>query len=124
MVISGIDQEETSKLKRKAEKKEANLKWVKKQKTDESTSQAYSAKSAKNDAESSTDADSAIVDEYIPESVKTTSKWNCQCQKMTTSLPSLTTACNWTGVSDRLAATLSISVVLDLGVVSPTDQSK
>jgi len=69
MVIGGIDQEETSKLKRIAEREEANLKRMKKQKTDESTSQGYSAKSAEDNTDSDIDIDCAIVDEYIPESV-------------------------------------------------------
>src|SRR6218665_3266569 len=42
MIIGGIDQKETSKLKRKAERQEANLKRMKKLKTDESKSQADS----------------------------------------------------------------------------------
>jgi len=74
MVIGSIDQEEMSKLKRIAEREEANLKRMKKQKTDESTSQGYSAKSAENNTDSDIDTDGATVDEYIPESVKTTPK--------------------------------------------------
>jgi len=61
---------------------------------------------------------------YIPQSVRTTSERNYQCQKVTTSLPLLTIACDWTGVSDRLAAILATSVLHDLAVVSPIDQSK
>jgi len=122
MEIGGTDQKETSKLKRKAEREEANLKRMKTQKTDESTSQAYSAKSAEDDTDSDTDTDSATVDEYIPESVKTTPKPERQCQKMTISLPSL--ACDRTGVSDRPAAVLATSVLHDLGVLSPIDRSK
>jgi len=124
MVIGGIDQEETSKLKRKAQREEANLKRMKKQKADESTSRAYSAKSAEDNTDGDTDTDSATVDEHIPESVKTTPKPERQCQKMTVSLPSRTKACDRTGVSDRLAAVLATSVLHDLGVVSPIDRSK
>jgi len=69
MVIGSIDQEEMSKLKRKAEREEANLKRMKNQKTHESTSQAYSAKSAEDNTYSDIDIDCATVDEYIPESV-------------------------------------------------------
>src|SRR6218665_4227397 len=42
MIIGGIDQKETSKLKREAERQAANLKRMKKLKTDESKSQADS----------------------------------------------------------------------------------
>ena len=81
MIIGGIDQEEASTLKRKAEREEANLKRMKKQNTNESKGQANSAKSAKDDTDLS---DSAVVDEYIPESVKTKPKKDRQishCQK-------------------------------------------
>lgn len=121
MVIGGIDREETSKLKRKAEREEANLKLMKKQKTNESI-QAFSAKSAEDNTDSDTDTDT--VDEYLPESVKTTPKPDRQCQKMTISLPSLAKACDRTGVSDRSAAILATSVLNDLGVVSSIDRSK
>jgi hypothetical protein len=53
MIIGGIDQDETSKLKRKAERVQANLKRMKKQKTDESKGQADSAKSDEDDTDSS-----------------------------------------------------------------------
>ena len=53
MIIGGIDQEETSKLKRKAEREQANLKRMKKQKTDETKNQPDSAKSADDDTDSS-----------------------------------------------------------------------
>lgn len=121
MVIGGIDREETSKLKRKAEREEANLKLMKKQKTNESI-QAFSAKSSEDNTDSDTDTDT--VDEYLPESVKTTPKPDRQCQKMTISLPSLAKACDRTGVSDRSAAILATSVLNDLGVVSSIDRSK
>lgn len=126
MVIGSIDQEETSKLKRKAEREEANSKRIKKQKTDESTSQVRSAKSDEVDTDSDTDTnnDSVTVEDYIPESLKTTRKLDRECQKMTISLPSLAKACDRTGVSDRSAAVLATSVLHDLGVVSPIDRSK
>ena len=54
MVIGGIDREETSKLKKKAEGEEANLKLMKKQKTNESI-QAFSAKSSEDNTDSDTD---------------------------------------------------------------------
>jgi hypothetical protein len=49
MITGGIDKEETSKLNRKSERQEANLKQMKKQKTNESKSQAYSAERAEDD---------------------------------------------------------------------------
>jgi hypothetical protein len=121
MIIGGIDKEETSKLKRKAERQQANLKRMKKQKTDQSQSKADSSE---DDTDSS---DSSTVDEYIPESVKrqkTKPKSDRHCQKMTISLPSLAKACDRTGVSDRSAAVLATSVLHDLGLVSPIDRSK
>jgi len=63
MIIGGIDQEATSKLKRKAERKQANLERMKKQKTDGSKCQADSTKRAEDDTDSS---DNDTVDEYIP----------------------------------------------------------
>jgi len=125
MIIGGIDQEETSKLKRKAERQKANLKRMRKRKTDgdASKSQADSCESTEYDTDSS---DSATVDEYIldPESVKTKPKPDRQCNKMTISLPSLPKACDPTGVLDRSAAVLATSVLHDLGLVSLLDRSK
>jgi len=123
MKIGGI--EETSKLKRKVERKEANLKQMRKRKTDgdASKSQADSAESTEYDTGSS---DSATVDEYIPDpkSVKTKPKPDRQCQKMRISLLFLAKACDRTGVSDRSAAVLATSVLNDLGLVPPLDRSK
>ena len=62
-----IDQKETSKLKRIAERQEANLKRMNKLKTDESKSQADSDVSAEDDTYSSNN-------EYVPVSVKTKPK--------------------------------------------------
>src|SRR6218665_3306023 len=67
MIIGGIDQKETSKLKRIAERQEANLKRMNKLKTDESKSQADSDVSAEDDTYSSNN-------EYVPVSVKTKPK--------------------------------------------------
>jgi len=108
------------KLKRKAEREEANLKRMKKQKTDESTSQAYSAKSAEDNTDSDIDIDCATVDEYIPESVKTTPKPERRCQKTTNSHYSLKLAIGPESQIDVLATL----VLHDLGVVSPIDRSK
>src|SRR6218665_1646400 len=117
MIIGGIDQKERSKLKRKAERQEANLKRMKKLNTDESKSQADSDVSAKYDTHSSND-------EYVPEPVKTKPEPDRQIKIMTKSLLSLAKTCDWTGVSDRSAAVLATSVHHDLGLVSPIDQSK
>ena len=125
MIIGGIDQEETLKLKRRAEIQEANLKRMKKQKTDGDATkgQADYAESTEYDTDSS---DSVTVDEYIrdPESVMTKPKPDRQCKKMTISQPSLAKACDRTGVSDRSAAVLATSVLHDLGLVSKIDRSK
>ena len=51
MIIGGVDQKETSKLKRKAEKEAANLKRMKKNKTDESKSQTDSAESSESEGD-------------------------------------------------------------------------
>ena len=76
-------------MKRKTEREQANLKRMKKQKTDESKSQADSAKSAEDDTDL---PDSATVDEYIPESVKTKPKPDRHCTKMAICLSSLAKA--------------------------------
>jgi len=93
---------------------------MKKQKTDESKSQAGSAKSAEDDTDL---LDSAAVDEYILESVKTKPKPYRHCQKKTISLPSLAKACDRTEVAGRSAAVLATSVLHDLGLMSPIDRS-
>src|SRR6218665_1049049 len=64
MIIGGIDQKKTSKLKRKGERQEANLKRIKKLKTDERKSQADSNVNAEDDTHSSNN-------EYVSEPVKT-----------------------------------------------------
>ena len=53
MIIGGIDQKKTSKLKRKAERREANLKRMKKLKTNENKSQTDSNVNAEDDTHSS-----------------------------------------------------------------------
>ena len=95
-----------------------------KQKTYESTSQAYSVKSGEDDTDSDTDNDSATVEEYNPESVKTTPTPDRHCQKMTITIPSHAKAFDRVGVSDRSAAILATSVLHDLGVASPIDRCK
>jgi len=121
MIIGGVDQEETSKLKRTAERKQASLNRIKKQKTNECKSLINSDKNVEDDTDSS---DSATIDDYIPKSLKTKPKPDRQYKKMTISLPSLSKACDRTGVSDRSAAVLATSVLHDRGLVSPIDRSK
>uniref|UniRef100_UPI00358F8643 uncharacterized protein n=1 Tax=Myxine glutinosa TaxID=7769 RepID=UPI00358F8643 len=121
MVIGGIDQEETSRLKRKAEREETNLKRMKTHYEDAKSQIASTYDESEEDY-----ADSATDDEYISESVnlQSTPKPVRQQQQMTISLPSLAKACDRTGVSDRSATKLATSVLHDLGVVSPKDRSK
>uniref|UniRef100_UPI00358EBD2F uncharacterized protein n=1 Tax=Myxine glutinosa TaxID=7769 RepID=UPI00358EBD2F len=121
MVLGGIDQEETSRLKRKAEREETNLKRMKTHYEDAKSQIASTYDESEEDY-----VDSATDDEYISESVnlQSTPKPVRQQQQMTISLPSLAKACDRTGVSDRSAAILASSVLHDLGVVSPKHRSK
>jgi len=86
MIIGCIDQMRHSKW-RIAKRKEPISNELKKQKTDgdANKSQTDSAESMEDESDSS---DSATVDEYIPDSIKTKPKPERQCQKMTISLPS------------------------------------
>lgn len=120
MVIGGIDEKETSRLKKRLARKESQSNCKEKKVV------------AKPDVIAAAETiDSTTEDEKSDEDYMPRAKRHCksstdtsETNQMTVRLPSLAKACDRTGVSDRSAAIIATSVLQDLGVVSPKDTSK
>jgi len=120
MVISGIDQEETSKLNRKAARKLISNKWRSRRPMRAQVKPILPVVPKTTQTVTRTQTVPLLMSIFQNQSglrqrgIASVKKWQ----------PLLTTACDWTGLSDRLAAILTTSVLHDLTVVSPINPSK